>query len=113
MSEDASKPLTKADCPEAKASHSNRPGTQVPALLLIEDDPAVAALIQEALRTFFLVDVLIAATPDQARSLWRQQRDGSIAAILSDLNLPGENGLSVVRELTKEGPDVLGCVCDR
>jgi DNA-binding response OmpR family regulator len=82
------------------------PGTEIPALLLIEDDPAVAAFIQDALQTYFFVNVLVAMTADQARSLW-QQHDGSIVAILSDLNLPGESGLSVVRDLAMERPGML------
>ena len=91
----------------SNANATEQPGTVIPALLLIEDDPAVAAFIQEALEMFFSVDVLVARTADQARNLWRQQRESLIVAILSDLNLPGESGLSVVYELSRERANVL------
>lgn len=80
--------------------------SEMPALLLIEDDPAVAAFILNALQTFFHVDVLLATTADEARKLWHL-RNGRVVAVLSDLNLPGESGLSVVRDLTSERHDVL------
>ena len=80
--------------------------SDVPALLLIEDDSAVATFIQDALQTFFHVHVLVATTADQARNIWQHQ-SVRIVAILSDLNLPGESGLSVVHDLAMTRPDVL------
>jgi DNA-binding response OmpR family regulator len=81
----------------------------VPVLLLIEDDAAVASLITDALKLFFSVKVLPAGTGQQARVLWAEHRE-QIAAIISDLNLPDESGMSIVRELLSDRPDVFAVI---
>lgn len=67
-------------------------------LLLIEDDTAVAAFIQEVLEMFFSANVLIAPSASHARQIWAQHKD-TVSLILSDLVLPGEPGEKVVAEL--------------
>jgi CheY-like chemotaxis protein len=51
------------------------------------------------------VQVVTVASGADARNAWAKHR-GSIVAILSDLNLPGESGISIVRALLDESIDV-------
>jgi DNA-binding NtrC family response regulator len=68
------------------------------AVLVIEDDMSVAAYMKGVVETFFPVTVLHAASAESARTLFHENH-GSIAAVISDLSLPGIQGVSLVKEL--------------
>ncbi|MFV0279179.1 MAG: response regulator [Rhodoblastus sp.] len=72
--------------------------TEVASVLLIEDDSEIGALISRYLgaNQFFVTTVENGAAMDEA--LRRRTFD----LVLLDLNLPGENGLSICRRLRRE-----------
>lgn len=80
---------------------SPKPG----ALLLVEDDYALGELIKAVIDAFFCVAVYHAASAKEARRLWAEHQH-SVAAILSDLTLPGVAGENLVRELIAQHPHV-------
>ena len=71
-----------------------------PKILLIEDDPAIAATLRR-----ILVDegyeVIVETTGEGGLV---RVRDGSFDVVITDLKLPGLNGLQLVRELHPEQP---------
>jgi two-component system phosphate regulon response regulator OmpR len=70
-------------------------GTAKPTLLVVDDEPELRALLAEY---FERQGFVVAAVPDaaQARALIGQQPP---QAVLLDVNMPGENGLSLARWL--------------
>lgn len=70
-----------------------------PAVLLVEDDPAVASLVEPYLRASAL-SVTVATTAEAARNAFRA---GSPDVVVLDLTLPDADGLDLVREFTATG----------
>jgi CheY-like chemotaxis protein len=70
-------------------------------VLVIEDDPFIGAYIAEIVESFFAVPVLIANTAAAARQLYHAN-EPALAAIISDLTLPGANGIALVTELAAQ-----------
>ena len=86
--------------------NKNRMATEIQkSALVIEDDPGVAAYINEVIETFFPVTVLQAASAELARHLFACHRE-SIRVIVSDLSLPGVSGVSLVQELIQDEPEI-------
>ena len=79
-----------------------RPG----AVLLVDDDAVSRMLMAEMLRQGGLV-VLEAANAEVALQLWRQH---GVAAVVSDRNMPGRDGLWLLRLIGREAADS-GRVC--
>ena len=91
----------------------NRESSRVVEILLVEDNPADARLIQEILcHGSAPKNVRVAADGDEALLLLRRQGAFIDAArphlVLLDLNLPGRHGREVLREI-KNDPN-LRCV---
>jgi|GEM_PF-2148826 signal transduction histidine kinase len=78
-------------------------------ILLIEDEPSDAALIQESLRTaersspVVRFEIIPATNLKSAITLLSNQ---SFDAILADLTLPDSRGLETVKELRQSAPDI-------
>lgn len=68
-------------------------------VLVIEDDPDVASVLELALRRMGVPQVLVA--PDGVVGL-HQARTGGFDLLLVDLLLPGRDGWDIVRELRQE-----------
>jgi cyclic di-GMP phosphodiesterase len=71
-------------------------------VLCVDDDVQVRALIARVL-TGAGHECVAAGSADEARVLLAQ---GSFAAVLCDINLPGASGLELLRELRTEHPDI-------
>jgi len=70
-------------------------------VLLVEDDASVRRALELALEAAgFSVEAVGSA--EAAHSAW--QRHGGFAAVVSDIMLPGENGLSLARRLHEDAP---------
>lgn len=70
-------------------------------ILLIEDDEALRALFCEVLETYGHC-VVMATNGDAAIELFND----SIELVLTDMNMPGKNGLQTVAVLRESAPDI-------
>jgi DNA-binding NtrC family response regulator len=76
-------------------------GQSVPARILVVDDDAADAEALCALLTEAGHEVVMAASTEQALG---QFREGTYAIVVADVQLPGESGLDLVRELRNQAP---------
>jgi two-component system, chemotaxis family, response regulator Rcp1 len=81
--------------------------TEVPHVLLVEDNPADADLIRESLETSGVqVDLSVAVNGAEAVAYLRKQEQYGAAVtpdlILLDLNLPGVHGKTVLRQIKQD-----------
>jgi len=74
------------------------------AVLLVEDHDSVRIAIARFLKAGGF-NVLDAATPDEAKSIWKKHATG-IALLLVDIDLITMTGPDLVQELLKDGPPV-------
>jgi two-component system cell cycle sensor histidine kinase/response regulator CckA len=73
-------------------------------VLIIEDDPLVAWLVAELLKSHGIA-FITAACAEAARTTFAAQHN-SISTIISDLSLPGADGVTLVRQLVQDRPDI-------
>lgn len=73
-------------------------------ILLVEDDDAVRAVTRRAL-TRFGYSVLPACGGDEALALAREFPD-EIDLLLTDIMMPGKNGVEVAEEVVEVRPDI-------
>jgi DNA-binding NtrC family response regulator len=71
-----------------------------PSILLIEDDPAIASSLKKVLLSEGY-DVSTASRGDEGL---KQARDASFAVVITDLRMPGLNGLELVEQLHQAKP---------
>jgi DNA-binding response OmpR family regulator len=74
--------------------------TPAPSVLIVEDDPKLARLLQRALARRGLVSV-VAATGDEALRALRDP--GDLAAMVVDVMIPHPDGLEVCRQARRDG----------
>jgi len=72
-------------------------------VLVVEDDPAVRSLVRRVLEGAGY-EVAAASSGDEALAL--ASRDGGTRLVLTDVALPGMNGLDLARRLAAERPQV-------
>lgn len=76
----------------------------VPATALIVDDEAhIRAYVRLILGTFGVEEFYEAGDVAAARDLWARHRPG---LVMLDVNLPGESGLELLKELRREDDEV-------
>lgn len=68
-------------------------------ILVVDDDPAILSLLTSQLESEF--EVLLASSSEEARGVFATR---SIDIILSDLQLPGESGLSLLDWVRRTAP---------
>lgn len=73
-------------------------------ILLVEDDDSVRRVASEALKRHGY-HVIEARDPDQARNIVRAY-DGSIAMLLTDMVMPGDNGLELAESINEILPGI-------
>jgi two-component system, cell cycle sensor histidine kinase and response regulator CckA len=73
-------------------------------ILVVEDDPAVRAVAARALKRFGY-DVLAAEGGEEALQLARRHR-GAINLLLTDIMMPGLNGVEVASAVTRVRPGI-------
>lgn len=74
------------------------------AVLLVEDEPSLRALISEWLRRSSYT-VLVAENGLEAIQM-AKQHCGNIETVVTDFSMPGISGIELVRELRKLRPDL-------
>jgi DNA-binding NtrC family response regulator len=74
-------------------------------VLIIEDDIQIASYIADVIQAFFHLPVISAASAAEARRAFASNQD-RIAAVLSDLGIPGANGVDLVKELVADKPEI-------
>jgi signal transduction histidine kinase/ActR/RegA family two-component response regulator len=90
--------------PEA-AIKANRDGdSNVRTILVVDDEPTIRELTQEALEDFGYA-VLHAASGEEALDIY-QEHGQTIALVLLDLNMPGMGGHKCLQELLRLNPTV-------
>jgi DNA-binding NtrC family response regulator len=72
-------------------------------ILFVDDDPGVQAFYQDYLRETFSVQT--AGDADEALALVRSQ--GPYAVIVSDMNMPGMNGIDLLIKVQELAPDTV------
>jgi DNA-binding NarL/FixJ family response regulator len=70
--------------------------------LIVDDESYVRAYVKLLLRPFEIETIYEASDVPQARELWAKHRPG---LVLLDVNMPGESGLVLVRELREQDPE--------
>jgi len=105
-----SRPLPVGECAELlRRERLPRPnqGTEAPTLLVLDDEPNVTAALQRALRDapeFRGCQCLLANTVDEAFELLALHQVG---VILSDLRMPGHDGVEVLSRVRRMYPDTV------
>ena len=74
-------------------------------LLIVEDEPSLAPMLAKVMTALFSVSIFPASSAEEARLVWIEHA-ASIAAILTDVNLPDEEGIVLARELAGDRLDV-------
>ena len=77
----------------------------VPRVLCVDDDPFVLAGLQRTLHTKF--DVHIARTPLDALKIVDESAASPFAVIVSDLAMPGVNGIALLKRVREIAPDTV------
>jgi PAS domain S-box-containing protein len=72
-------------------------------IMVVEDEPVVSELVREVLETLGY-RVLIASEGTEALTI-AKQHDGPIDLILTDMVLPGTDGVTLAKEITNNRPD--------
>lgn len=85
-------------------SRDDEPGRGTETVLLVEDDKGVRAVIRRAL-TRFGYSVLTAAGGEEALTL-ASEHAGPIHLLLTDIMMPGMNGVEVANEVLRVRPDI-------
>jgi DNA-binding response OmpR family regulator len=75
------------------------------AVLIVEDDPGVAAYMADVVETFFQVKVLRAETAEAARDLFRLHAE-EIRAVLCDFTLADGAGTTLAKEFCAARADL-------
>jgi CheY-like chemotaxis protein len=74
-------------------------------VLVIEDDKQIAAYITDVIETFFHLPVISASSALDGRRAFETNRE-KVATIISDLSIPGANGVELVTELVADKPEI-------
>jgi EAL domain-containing protein (putative c-di-GMP-specific phosphodiesterase class I)/ActR/RegA family two-component response regulator len=75
-------------------------------ILLVDDDPRILASLRRCLQDRF--DLRLAESGAEALDL--VEREGPFAAVVSDMRMPGLNGLDLLREMRRRAPDTVRLV---
>lgn len=78
-------------------------------ILIVDDEPDVAALFQQQFRRETRNDVYVlhfALSASEALERLASEIEPQLIVILSDINMPGMDGLSLLREIKKQRPDL-------
>jgi len=75
------------------------------AVLIVDDDPAMAAFMADVVEAFFQIKVLRAETAQAARDLFRRHAE-EIRAMLCDFSIGNEAGSRLVREFCARRADL-------
>ncbi len=81
---------------------TNRSGSVVPGVLVVDDEVSIRELLAEGLESFGW-DSRCAATAEEAI---RMVRSGGVDLVLSDIEMPGGNGIDLLRQVKAYDPDV-------
>ncbi len=73
-------------------------------ILIVDDDFLVREFLSDTLLASGKYEVILAENGQAALDLYRQRAD--IGLILSDLNMPVMDGLSLIKELRRDGTDI-------
>ncbi|MEM7203970.1 MAG: response regulator [Planctomycetota bacterium] len=82
----------------ASATHASRPAPTPSRVLVVDDDEADRLLTRLALREDF--DLLFASSADEANQLI----DATVGVVITDNDMPGRNGISLLTELSASHP---------
>jgi PAS domain S-box-containing protein len=91
-------PVAETPAPKAIASHDARPSAR---LLVVDDDPLVLELLTAQLAS---AGYAVVAATDGAAALLLLNKGERVDMILSDLSMPGMDGLSLIREVQRRRP---------
>ena len=78
-------------------------------VLVVDDESMLRAMYEQLLHTLGVDEVVTAEGPEQVLRLIRERED--IALLLTDLNMPGMNGLQLARECHRLRPDLPILLC--
>jgi CheY-like chemotaxis protein len=78
-------------------------------ILLVDDEAAIRAAVELMLQTHGY-EVLVAAGGSEALRLWEENRD-RVRLVMTDLMMPGVNGVALLRELHRRAPDLPLVAC--
>ncbi len=75
-------------------------------IMIVDDDPAMRAALSESLRQLGHATLTTSNGEDALVLLKRREREDPIAAIITDMNMPGMNGMTLFREVKKDLPQM-------
>jgi DNA-binding response OmpR family regulator len=75
------------------------------AVLIVDDDPAMAAFMEDVVEAFFQIKVLRAETTQAARDLFKRHAE-EIRAMLCDFSIGNDAGTRLVKEFCAMRPDL-------
>jgi len=74
-------------------------------ILIVEDEPVIRSLIKEALSMAGYGELFEADCADAARKLIKE--DGPFDLLISDIRMPGDSGMVLLREMAPLAPDTV------
>jgi YesN/AraC family two-component response regulator len=75
-------------------------------LVVVEDEPLQGEIVQETLEFFLNRKVLLF---DNADTAWQHIQNNPVDIVISDVDMPGMNGLQLLKEVRENFPDIV-CV---
>jgi len=91
----------KSTAPEAKKGFFERTEQEMPQILVVDDEEPIRRLLKRMLERNNFRCVLAASASETRNRL----KDQNFELILCDVNMPGESGISLIRNVMTEYPD--------
>ena len=83
--------------------------TMIPKILIVDDDPDIVIMFKQAYKNELenqVFDFAFCFSTEEALNFLEISNEPRLILILSDINMPGRNGLELLREIKSKGTEI-------